>query len=278
MRPFVRPALAVFGLVVLAFAPVGAKDLDDHSCIACHADVVKSFQHSPHSKVPGGAGAASCQGCHGDATAHMESGDPADIRNLAKLSPRESSNACLECHSRQETQAHVGRSLHALDDVGCADCHNPHGATENMLVKPAMQLCSSCHTTVAAQFSMPRHHPTMGEDGCTGCHDPHGTKNDRMARGAGKDTCVACHADKQGPYIYPHDVSIVEGCSSCHDVHGSTNRHLLRHERQANLCFECHAVTTTPGFHNFGRFLGEKCTVCHTAIHGSNTNAFYLEE
>lgn len=278
MQRFVGTALALLGVATLALGGVGADGLDGHSCTACHADVVKSFQHSPHSKVPGGQGALSCQGCHGDATAHMESGDPADIRNLGELTPREASAACMTCHARQETQAHVAISLHSLDDVGCGQCHDPHAASENMLRQKPTALCTSCHTNVAAQFALPRHHPTMGENACAGCHDPHGSKNERAARGPGKETCVACHADKQGPHIYPHDVSIVEGCSSCHEVHGSTNRHLLRHERQANLCFECHPVTTTPGFHNFGRFLGEKCTVCHTAIHGSNTNPFYLEE
>ena len=99
-----------------------------------------------------------------------------------------------------------------------------------------------------------------------------------MATGNGFDTCTECHMDKRGPFLYNHDVSLVEGCGSCHDPHGSPNRHLLNHARQNNLCYECHPGTTTPSFHSFGRFVGEKCTACHTAIHGSNVNPFFLEE
>jgi predicted CXXCH cytochrome family protein len=81
-----------------------------------------------------------------------------------------------------------------------------------------------------------------------------------------------------GPFLYSHDVVIVDGCASCHVVHGSPNRHLLRHQTQVNLCYECHSGSVTPGWHSAPRFLNEKCTACHTAIHGSNTNPLFLEE
>ncbi|NIN09987.1 MAG: cytochrome C, partial [Gemmatimonadales bacterium] len=87
-----------------------------------------------------------------------------------------------------------------------------------------------------------------------------------------------CHFDKAGPFLYDHDVVMVDGCASCHEVHGSPNRHLLKHEPQVNLCYQCHSASVTPGWHSAPRFLNEKCTACHTAIHGSNTNPFFLEE
>jgi predicted CXXCH cytochrome family protein len=70
----------------------------------------------------------------------------------------------------------------------------------------------------------------------------------------------------------------MDGCRSCHQIHGSPNRHLLTHSRQINLCYECHSGANTPGFHGAEQFLNEKCTACHTAIHGSNTNQLFLEE
>ena len=36
------------------------------------------------------------------------------------------------------------------------------------------------------------------------------------------------------------------GCAACHEVHGSPNRHLLRHQTQVNLCYECHSASVTP--------------------------------
>jgi len=70
----------------------------------------------------------------------------------------------------------------------------------------------------------------------------------------------------------------VDGCKACHQVHGSAGRHLLTHSRQINLCYQCHSGAVTPGFHSAATFLNEKCGACHTAIHGSNTNQFLLEE
>ena len=109
-------------------------------------------------------------------------------------------------------------------------------------------------------------------------HDPHNAVPLRRSIGFGNESCTKCHSEKAGPFVYNHDVYLIDGCQGCHVVHGSPNRHLLRHERQANLCYECHSGDVTPGSHSAPRFLNEKCEACHTAIHGSNTNEFFLEE
>jgi predicted CXXCH cytochrome family protein len=93
----------------------------------------------------------------------------------------------------------------------------------------------------------------------------------------GNFTCDKCHAEKTGPFLYPHDASAVDGCAACHRVHGSPNRHLLTHERQINLCYQCHPGTQMPGFHSPGAFVNKKCTACHAAIHGSNTHPSFRE-
>jgi uncharacterized paraquat-inducible protein A len=51
------------------------------------------------------------------------------------------------------------------------------------------------------------------------------------------------------------------------------NRHLLVRQQVAQLCYECHTVT--PSDHVQPSF--RDCTRCHTAIHGSNFNALFLE-
>jgi len=56
---------------------------------------------------------------------------------------------------------------------------------------------------------------------------------------------------------------------------------MLAHQRVAELCFGCHAAV--PAFHagtnpaappRFG--LDTQCTNCHSAIHGSNFDPFFL--
>lgn len=264
--------LALVGVPLLFGEDDGAE-----ACVDCHAEVVESYRLSPHSRVAGIAPENTCTSCHGDASEHVQTGDPAAIRNLGEIPMRESSGVCLECHASQPSQWHYETSLHAMSDVGCVSCHNSHATSEHMLRKPTEDLCVECHTNVDASFSLRRHHPN-GENSCSDCHNPHGSKSEAMVRSQGRGACVECHQDKAGPYLYEHDVSIVEGCTSCHRVHGSTNRHLLNTQRQNNLCYQCHPGTTTPGFHGFSRFLGEKCTACHTAIHGSNTNPYFLED
>jgi predicted CXXCH cytochrome family protein len=65
----------------------------------------------------------------------------------------------------------------------------------------------------------------------------------------------------------------VEGCVACHTPHGSVNRHMLHFQSTADLCFSCHV--DIPGFHaRFNRTTN--CVNCHSAIHGSQMNPFFL--
>lgn len=250
------------------------------TCSACHADVFEAMQGGAHAIAPGWDAETACESCHGPGEAHVESGGEAStIVNLGELPPLEASAACVTCHKRQESHFKVGQSIHRLGDVGCNDCHSPHSSAEGMLETPASELCASCHQAIALQFELPRSHPLDDQgDGCVSCHNPHGTRSLRTSTPLFDQTCSDCHVEKAGPFIYAHDTSIVDGCSGCHEVHGSPNRHLLKHEPQVNLCYQCHSASVTPVWHSAPRFLNEKCTACHTAIHGSNTNPYFLEE
>jgi len=47
----------------------------------------------------------------------------------------------------------------------------------------------------------------------------------------------------------------------------------LLYQQVAQLCYQCHAAT--PSSHVQPSY--RDCTRCHTAIHGSNSQAFFLE-
>lgn len=255
-------------------------------CEVCHADVVESFPMTAHAVAAGWELETACETCHGPGAAHVESGGESDMIRIAELTPREQSDLCLTCHSQQEKQFTARHSTHKISDVSCIDCHAPHSEAPNMLDESGVDLCRQCHMSIVSEFDLPRAHPLGGypryADGgdlaCAACHDTHTTMPLRARGGAGTAVCVDCHNDKAGPFVYPHDVSLVDGCKSCHRVHGSPNRHLLTQSRQVNLCYQCHPGTTTPGFHSAPQFLNEKCTACHMAIHGSNTTPTFLEE
>ena len=121
---------------------------------------------------------------------------------------------------------------------------------------------------------------------CSDCHNPHGgfeTKQTRLAVGA--DTgCVKCHANKAGPFVFEHAAIKLEGCTACHIPHGSANPKMLKRASVRQLCFECHTgiinETTegaaVPSFHSQANVRYQQCTVCHSAIHGSNSSPIFF--
>jgi DmsE family decaheme c-type cytochrome len=283
---FLTPVLLFSSILVAgaaiqpAAAQADAGAYDDSDCAMCHEDVVAAFQKTGHARAPGWGDEGGCQSCHGPGDAHIdEGGDPEKIIRFGTLSAAESSDHCLACHQTQEKHFSARQGIHRLGDVGCVECHNPHSTAETMLREKGAALCSQCHQAVAARFGMPRSHP-MAETGpgCVSCHEPHAAGNEHPSRTAMDDGCGRCHFEKTGPFVYSHDTLLVDGCGTCHEVHGSTGRHLLVYESQVNLCYGCHSAGVTPGWHSAPRFLNQKCTACHTAIHGSNTSQFFLEE
>jgi len=267
-------------LAAAGVLPLSADEAATSVCAVCHEDVVAAFARTAHARASGWDPETGCQSCHGPGEEHIDAGgDPEKIIRPWLLSRTESSAACLTCHARQEALFRWGQAVHALHEVGCLDCHDPHRAVDNLLVSGSLELCSGCHTAAAAQFDMPRAHPLeVRGEACTACHDPHGARSLRTDRVGSTRTCERCHFEKAGPFVYDHGTILVDGCASCHEVHGSTNRHLLRHDSQVNLCYECHNANVTPGWHSAARFVNQKCTACHEAIHGSNTSQFFLEE
>jgi DmsE family decaheme c-type cytochrome len=259
-------------------------EYDSADCAMCHEDVVAAFQRTGHAIAPGWDASTGCQACHGPGEAHIDGGGDLDaIIRPQMLSPRESSDNCLSCHEGHEKHFSARRAIHRLNDVGCISCHNPHSPTEKMLAKEGVELCAQCHQSVAAEFELPRHHPLderpfdVGGPPCASCHEPHATRSNRSSSTPSRTVCGNCHFEKVGPFVYSHDVTLVDGCAACHMAHGSTNRHLLRHESQINLCYECHGANQTPGWHSAPAYANQKCTSCHTAIHGSNTSPLFLE-
>ena len=289
--------------------------IGSESCKDCHEDQFKSFSDTKHSKLSQLDGwkdkVQGCESCHGPGKAHLEDAtDKTKIISFKNKNSKEISETCLACHAGKESHNNFRRGDHWRNDVGCTDCHTAHGpqlaafkpgsivipgettlntpskATFAMLKRSEPQLCIGCHAEVKSQFSKPNHHKVLeGTMNCSDCHNAHGGFEQKQANlSVGADAaCIKCHTDKQGPFVFEHGPVKTEGCTACHTPHGSANPKMLKRPQVRQLCLECHSGITeqlsdgpTGGPHSQTSIRSTNCTVCHAAIHGSNTsNVFF---
>jgi DmsE family decaheme c-type cytochrome len=286
--------LAVGGLFTSASTNAPAM-VNNSDCADCHSEISESFAGTPHgSYLYGGTGTedGGCQSCHGPGGAHMDSEDPADIVNPATLDLISGESTCLECHAdhnREEWEL----SDHRTAGVQCADCHKVHMTMDvNKVYRPSEQ-CYECHSEVRAASFMPSRHPIAeGKIECSDCHNVHGGQKEFEQDGTARESCLQCHAQQEGPFIFEHP-PVTEDCLICHTPHGSVADFLLK-QAEPSLCLSCHnmhfhasvegvdgefdtpnepdrAGVSTPDA--WKKVMLTKCTQCHSEIHGSDLPA-----
>jgi len=268
-------------------------------CNACHFDKFEAIGRTPHIALFSAEAQQStghtigCTNCHGDVAAHIAAGGGRGtvfaFRTEAVIARND---VCLGCH--RAAHPTFDRSPHARAGLACTSCHSQHGGGATALLRTPdvppdiarlgarSRLCFDCHNGPFAEAALNEHHRLVeGVLECTSCHDPHAPATRSLLGGFKQQQCAGCHADKSGPFVFEHRASRTEGCTACHSPHGSPNRHLLAYQRVGELCLSCHAAV--PQFHagfnaaappRFG--LDTQCTSCHSAIHGSNFDPFFL--
>jgi DmsE family decaheme c-type cytochrome len=267
------------------------------TCKTCHEDMpskgfYKRYEDSRHFvttlDTKRGPEWHGCEACHGPGKAHVEGGgDKSKIFSFKSATARESSERCLDCHGFGEEHSNFLRSQHLKNNVGCIDCLSPHQPIvgEHLLKAAVPQLCYTCHLEVKPDFSKAFHHRVNeGLIACSNCHNPHGGFLTRQLRStAAQDmVCFNCHTDKAGPFAFEHAPVKTEGCVACHTPHGSSNPRLLKRSQVNLLCLECHTLTVDsaapaiPSFHNQAQKY-QACTLCHVAVHGSNSDRFLFK-
>ena len=233
-----------------------------------------------------------CESCHGPGSLAIEGITPEKVAEDAKagkqtacdyktfidiknLPSQAKSLICLKCHSANATfnLHNWNAGTHSMADVSCNDCHDIHAGSD-LKVKPmdTLDMCYKCHMEVKAEFSLPSHHAVPEKRVfCTDCHDTHGTVSDRLLRKATvKDTCVQCHVEKEGPFVFEH-ADNNEDCRACHSPHGSVNNNLLN-VQVPFLCLQCHAGhrTDAAALAENKQAFYTRCTDCHTQMHGTD--------
>ena len=274
--------------------PAAAKVEAGPACADCH-DEANIFASNPHAAAyrashNGAAGNAVCETCHGDGTKHMEAGGDKSL--IKTLHGRTGADTCQTCHKQSAERSSYWNSVHASSEaVNCLSCHSIHkpGFKQKSLLKSDPNpLCASCHADVKASFTAEpnAHRLKDGVMSCVSCHDPHGRAANHAVRQtrSGEPGCVNCHAEKRGPFVYPHVTGVAGDCMSCHRPHGSPYPHQLTRATVYTQCLECHSTLSTgtlgsqpPSFHNISLPRYQNCTTCHTAVHGSQRNPQLLK-
>ncbi len=277
--------------------------MNEEACAECHAGKAKNFPASPHAslvsdeKLP--PEKRGCQGCHGPGRIHQAEKN-AEVISFTKMSPKESSAACLRCHEKTMAPSHWKRTEHARADLSCVSCHQIHTDSDNGLahatnkkdprtpifaakVNPKLMLkadeptlCGSCHPATLGEFRGANHHPVPeGRIACSDCHATHPTKDSKVNHDALKGKCVSCHTEKAGPFLYEHDPVAGftgNGCQECHKPHGTNNAKMLNSVTRG-LCAQCHTDKLAQ------HYPGQTCWTagCHVASHGSNSDPRFLK-
>lgn len=252
------------------------------TCLMCHKknDKVMAIFYGKHGDMNHSNSpmvGLQCESCHGPLGNHNKGGKEPMITfgQDSKLSAQTQNTVCLGCH-QNTTKAGWHNSLHNLEEIACASCHQVHAAKDPILDKQQVnQTCTSCHTREKADMSKRSSHPLKwAQMTCIDCHAPHGSSNESaLKKNTVNDTCYSCHAEKRGPFLWEH-APVTENCSTCHNPHGSVNEALVK-QRVPQLCQQCHAddghasrVVSQPNTNAFGAGMG--CLNCHSQIHGSN--------
>ncbi len=290
------PAQAEGGFADRFDFPTDATYVGSDACLDCHEEIADLYAHTPHSVdlaplVPGGE-ATSCEACHGPGSVHAEDEEPASIINVEMLRAMDDTQRdamCLQCH----TSEHAGwvGGPHQGTGISCADCHADqiHFQVE---AKPALafrnesEFCLQCHTDQVTDFRLPfRHRVLEDQIMCNDCHDPHSGFATDTWNGL-NETCLGCHTEMAGPFVFEHDGVQSEDCTTCHRPHGSTHDKMLTTDGNT-LCLQCHYESSfnpdeswaLAGVGHSGLVQNEgRCFDCHTEIHGSNVTPTFRDQ
>ena len=309
LRVYRLPSICAIVLLLSAFtlaqvsqtAPASASQfVGAETCKTCHEYLFNGLQRTPHSKShfkdKGGAEAQACETCHGAGSSHVESGgETSKIFSFKGAEATTVNNRCLACHARNHEQAGFAESAHASNGLSCISCHSPHHAKEGraLLTEKQPTLCYSCHSEVRADFGKPfRHRVNDGLVRCADCHNVHSPGSRSLRANTEQDqVCFKCHRNLQGPFTFEHVPVKTEGCMSCHQPHGSVNPRMLRVNQVNVLCLQCHTPSSTPNTKSGAAnapatpaapvhdqtMKFQACTLCHTAIHGSNADETFMK-
>lgn len=266
--------------------------VDKRGCQGCHGPGALHVAHLKdedepfkyvisYTKAKPAEASAACLRCHNDtlSAAHWK-----------RTGHARANVACTACHqmhwperlgrdrSKEPTteDRENGRGVPAGARQDVRSPVFPAGHDPKALLKAEeTKLCGQCHKREVAEFRHNFHHPIPeGRMVCSDCHTIHPDRNNQKRLRTAKQTCVNCHGDVAGPFVFEHDPVndlASDGCLECHRPHGSHNPKMLNLFSRG-LCNQCHTDKAN------NHFPGRNCwqAGCHASVHGSNRDRLLL--
>ena len=263
----------------------------DDTCTACHESEGKSLRATLHGKAqnartPAAKTNQACETCHGPGPGarreRRQDQDPSVSQRWRPARPRPSASPATIASSHAMWKG----SMHDARNLSCVTCHSVHSPKS---------ATAQLKTVVGHRDLRHLSQDRGGQDAAVGTHAACAKARwtapraiTRMARPTSgmlkvgnwvNETCVSCHAEKRGPFLWDH-APVREACNTCHDPHGSNNDRMLV-AKLPMLCQRCHIGTRHPSTIYDGtqlvarsnRLIGRGCVNCHAQIHGSNSPA-----
>ncbi len=240
---------SVPGLCVKCHRPDGASFVSRHQnypvgkadCTSCHdphgSNQPALMLNNVHAPVAGG----NCSTCH----AAPDSATPFATKQSGF-------ELCKGCHGEMVTATMAKNRLHwpVADKKGCVNCHNPHAAKQEKLLKADTRgLCSNCHADTLKRIAgTPVKHVPDDSANCVACHSPHSSNAVNLIDDVSVDkVCARCH-DYQTHSAHPIGEKAIDprnknlrvDCLSCHKAHGTEFKWMLLAGTNVELCTRCH--------------------------------------
>lgn len=243
------------GLAATPHGKSGFSNLSMHGCETCHGPGSKHLDdpevwplritdRAPTEQT------AVCQQCHDGGEQFFWQGSTHQTRDLtctdchgvhtfksevSQLKKAVATEQCFTCHKDIRAQTWK-RSHHPVREgrIGCTDCHNPHGAQSDKLVRASSinEQCYSCHAEKRGPFLWD-HAPVR--EACTNCHTPHGSNHLKLQKTSVPFICQQCHSNTRHPGTLYDRTRLADGtnpanrefsraCLNCHSqIHGSNH-------------------------------------------------------